>query len=299
MTGRGTDRRPARTVAALLVLTALSLLSVDERRTGPSPLADLRSAVAAALGPMERGVEALASPQRWFDAGADERTAALEAEVDRLRAQLRTSTLDQARVAELDALLDLTSAGQYAHVPARVVAASLVPGSERTVMIDAGASDGVVADMTVVNGDGLVGRIVAVTASTATVQLAIDPRAQIGVRLAGSQQLGLARGDGAGLDFELLDPLEPMAVGDRVVTFGSVGGAPYVAGVPVGELAAVSGDVGAAARTGVLQPYVEFSSLDLVAVVVEPPRTDPRDVVLPPREGAVAAEVARLGGEDG
>ncbi|MGI8613383.1 MAG: rod shape-determining protein MreC, partial [Nocardioidaceae bacterium] len=177
MTRRGPDRRRARTVAALLVLTALSLLSVDQRLAGPSPLADLRSAVASTFGPMERGVAALASPRRWLDAGTDERTAALEAEVDRLRAQLRTSTLDRARAAELDELLGLTSAGRYASVPARVVAASLVQGSERTVTIDVGSSDGVAADMTVINGDGLVGRVLAATASTATVQLAIDPRA--------------------------------------------------------------------------------------------------------------------------
>lgn len=296
MTGRGTDRRRARTVAALLVLTALSLLSVDQRLAASSPLADVRSVVATAFGPMERGVDALASPRRWFDADTDERTAALEAEVDRLRAQLRTSTLDRARAAELDALLGLTSAGQYTSVPARVVAASLAQGSERTVTIDVGSSDGVAADMTVINGDGLVGRVLAATASTATVQLAIDPRAQIGVRLAGSQQLGIARGDGARLGFELLDPLEPMAVGDQVVSFGSASGTPYVAGVPVGELTAVSGGLGAATRTGVLAPYVDFSALDLVAVVVEPPRNDPRDAVLPAPSDPLPSDPLRSGG---
>jgi hypothetical protein len=110
--------------------------------------------------------------------------------------------------------------------------------------------------MTVLNGDGLVGRVLSVTASTATVQLLLDPAAQVGVRMAGSGQLGLARGgqvvpdrrDVLGSDvlgFELLDRLAPMVDGDVVVTFGSPGGRPFVPGVPVGVLRDVAGGYGA------------------------------------------------------
>ena len=43
------------------------------------------------------------------------------------------------------------------------------------------------------------------------------------------------------------------------------------------------GTPGSQTRTASVRPYVDFTSLDLVGVVVEPPRTDPRDAVLPPR----------------
>jgi len=110
--------------------------------------------------------------------------------------------------------------------------------------------------------------------------------------MAGSGQLGLARGgqvvpdrrDVLGSDvlgFELLDRLAPMVDGDVVVTFGSPGGRPFVPGVPVGVLRDVAGGYGATARIATLVPYVDFSSLDLVGVVVEPPRTDPRDLLVP------------------
>jgi rod shape-determining protein MreC len=71
--------------------------------------------------------------------------------------------------------------------------------------------------------------------------------------------------------------------GDRLVTFGSQGDTPYVAGVPVGEVLSVQGTPGSQTRTAVVAPYADFTSLDLVGVVVEPPRSDPRDAVLPPR----------------
>jgi len=51
----------------------------------------------------------------------------------------------------------------------------------------------------------------------------------------------------------------------------------------VGVVRSVQGSPGSQTRTAVVEPYVDFTALDLVGVVVEPPRTDPRDGVLPPR----------------
>src|SRR5262249_23464447 len=68
--------------------------------------------------------------------------------------------------------------------------------------------------------------------------------------------------------------------GDRVVTNQD---AAFPGGVPIGEIGQVQGTVGSFSRTATITPYVDFTSLDLVGVVVVPPRTDPRDSVLPPR----------------
>jgi len=155
------------------------------------------------------------------------------------------------------------------------------------VTIDAGTRDGVRTDMTVLNGDGLVGRVKTAGPSTSTVLLAIDPDSSVGVRLEGSQEVGFTTGrgvsEGADLDLRLLDGQSTVVRGDRLVSFGSQGATPYVAGVPVGEVSRVSGSPGSQTRTAVVSPYVEFTALDLVGVVVEPPRKDPRDAVLPPR----------------
>jgi rod shape-determining protein MreC len=103
----------------------------------------------------------------------------------------------------------------------------------------------------------------------------------VGVRLAGGRQLGLASGNGLGpLTFTPLDPQTRVKVGDRLVT-GPYGGSTYAAGLPVGEVTAVSGDPGAPAREATIRPYVGFGSLDLVGVLVAVPRSDPRDRLVP------------------
>lgn len=297
--GRGHGRNDASTgrrrgggVTALLAMTALAMISLDLGGNGSSPWDPMRSAAAAAIAPLERGLGALATDLPGSDPASNARTAALQAQVDELTAQLRRTETDRRRAADLDALLRLAGAGQYRTVLAVVVAVSPPEQAERTVTIDAGRADGIGIDMTVVTGQGLVGRVVSTTSMTATVQLVIDPEAQLGVRMEGSLELGLARGDGSALRVQLLDPLAPLAVSQRVVTYGSPAGRPYVAGVPVGELTVVRGAVGAAARAAVLTPYVDFSALDLVGVVVEPPRTDPRDAVLPPPPGPHAPSTA-------
>src|SRR5215210_5831967 len=100
-------------------------------------------------------------------------------------------------------------------------------------------------------------------------------------------EVGIASGQGdaddGALALQLLDAQSSVARGDRLVSFGSRGAAPYVAGVPVGEVVQVRRNLGTLTRTATVRPFVDFSSLDLVAVVVEPPRKNPRDAVLPPR----------------
>ncbi|NEE61882.1 rod shape-determining protein MreC, partial [Streptomyces sp. SID8455] len=69
--------------------------------------------------------------------------------------------------------------------------------------------------------------------------------------------------------------------GDRLVTFGSSKDKPFVPGVPVGEVVRVDPSGGALTRTVYVKPYVGFTKLDIVGVVVQAPRSDPRDTVLP------------------
>ncbi len=172
-------------------------------------------------------------------------------------------------------------------VPARVIAIGSAQTFSWTVTLDAGSRDGIHPDMTVLNGDGLVGRVKTVGPSTSTVLLAVDPESSVGVRLEGSMEVGFTTGqgirDGGNLDLRLLDGQSSVARGDRLVTFGSQGDTPYVPGVPVGQVVSVTGTPGSQTRSAVVAPYVDFTSLDLVGVVVEPPRKDPRDAVLPPR----------------
>jgi rod shape-determining protein MreC len=285
------DSRRTRVLLALLLVTSVSLITIDYRGGEHSPLNAVRSAAAAVFGPVERVAAAIASPVR--DAvdgvaglgGDREQVDRLVRENQRLRRQLRTSGLDRSRAAELDKLLHLAGAGRYRVVPARVIAIGSAQTFAWTVTLDAGSRDGIRPDLTVLNGDGLVGRVKTVGPTTSTVLLAVDPESSVGVRLEGSMEVGFTTGRGIhdDLGLKLLDAQSGVEPGARLVTFGSQGESPYVPGVPVGHVVSVHGRPGSLTRTAVVRPYVDFTAIDLVGVVVEPPRTDPRDAVLPPR----------------
>jgi rod shape-determining protein MreC len=73
--------------------------------------------------------------------------------------------------------------------------------------------------------------------------------------------------------------------GSALVTFGSVSGRPYVAGVPVGTVTSVTSQPGSLTQTALVKPFADFTGLGVVGVVVAPPRTNPRDSVLPGKPG--------------
>jgi rod shape-determining protein MreC len=290
------DTRRTRVLLALLLVTSISLITIDYRGGDNSPLDGVRSLAATVFGPVERVAAAIARPVGdavdsvgSLGDGQDE-AARLKRRNQELTRRLRTSELDRNRARELDKLLHLAGAGRYTVVPARVIAIGSAQTFSWTVTVDAGSRDGIRPDMTVLNGDGLVGRVKTVGPSTSTVLLAVDPESSIGVRLEASMEVGFTTGqgirDGGDLDLRLLDGQSTVDRGNRLVTFGSQGDRPYVPGVPVGEVVSVNGTPGSQTRSAVVSPYVDFTSLDLVGVVVDPPRTDPRDAVLPPRPAA-------------
>lgn len=280
------DTRRTRIVLALLLLTSFTLITIDYRGGDDSPLAGLRGMAAAVFGPVQRAAAAVVRPvsDTLGDIGQlgehEARIDELQRDNDDLRRQLRTSELARNRAAELDALLRVAGAGRYRIVPAQVVAVGPAQGLSWTVALDAGSRDGIRAGMTVLNGDGLVGRVKSVGPLTATVLLVVDPTSAVGVRLEGSMELGTLGGQGSGpLELELFDAQVSMSSGDRIVTFGST----FVPGVPVGEVVAVERTPGTLTRAATVRPYVDFTAIDLVGVVVEPPRRNPRDSLLPPR----------------
>ena len=55
---------------------------------------------------------------------------------------------------------------------------------------------------------------------------------------------------------------------ETLVTFGSVGGRPYVPGVPVGTVATVTTQPGSLTPTALVKPFADFTGLGVVGVVV-------------------------------
>jgi rod shape-determining protein MreC len=76
---------------------------------------------------------------------------------------------------------------------------------------------------------------------------------------------------------DVVDPTVGPARGDTVVTWGSRGGSPYVAGVPVGTVVDTQASAGDQSVTAQVEPFADMSSLDLVGVVLGPGPAGPRN----------------------
>jgi rod shape-determining protein MreC len=277
--------RGQRRAVILLLLLSVVLITLDHRGEG---FRGVRNAAHSVVDPAQDGVTTLVAPVGRFFGGLGDlgdsgrKIDTLQKENAELRRQLRESELSSTRSDELQKLKLLSGQGGFTVLPAVVTGLGPSIGFEWTVTVDAGRQDGLQADQTVIDSDGLVGRVKQVGERSAVVVLAVDPGSAVGVRVAGGNALGVAAGNGLGpLTYTPLDPSTRVQVGDRLLT-GPYGGSTYAAGLPVGEVTKVSGNPGAPAREATVTPYVSFASLDLVGIVLAAPRADPRDRLAPP-----------------
>ncbi len=289
--GRLDERhRPSKALLVALVLASASLITLDYHGGADSPMEPARRAVGEVFGPIETGTSNAVRPffavPDWFQSHDSMRReiGELEAENARLRSQAATTSYDRNRLEEFDGLTAAADSLGYALVPARVVGLGPSQSFSRTVTIDAGSGSGIRPDMTVLNNDGLVGRVLRVTSTTATVLLIVDSDSVVGGRVGQSMEVGFLHGRGVlgndgRLDLELVDESEVPMKHDTVVTWGSEGGAPYVSGVPVGRVTSVYSSLRETSQRAVIEPFVDFGSLDLVGVVVPSGSRSDRSVV--------------------
>ena len=296
--------RRTRILLAVLVVASLTFVILD-LRGGQGPFASVRNVASNVLGGLERVAATVFSPitgaGSWWSDMRDQaaKIDALQTENDSLRSELQTLKNDRARADALDALLRVSSVGQYRFVPAEVIAVGPAQDFSWTITIDAGRNDGIEPDMSVINGQGLVGRVLKTTASTSTVVLIVDSTSAVGGRIAGTEEIGIVSGTGRQdeLEFQLLDPMADVRVDDALVTFGSKGGRPFAPGIPIGQVIEVAGTPGQLTRVATVRPFADVSQLSIVGVVTRPPREDPRDSVLAKQPGLVAQPTpAPLGG---
>ncbi len=279
MVMRDSQRRPSRSVLALLLLASATVATLDYRGGENSPLEPVRSAIGNVVGPFEEATTAVVRPfaeiPGFFRTNhrLRQEVARLEAETSNLRSDLATGSLVRNRAAELDGLLATSRETGYSLVPARVIGMGPAQSFSRTVTIDKGSTSGILPDMTVLNHDGLVGRVLRSDRGTATVLLIIDQGSVVGGRLGSSLELGFLRGRGdltsrGRLDLELVDNSTMPGRNDVLTTWGSKTNAPYVAGIPIGTVESVYSSPRQLAKQAVIRPLVDFSALDVVGVVV-------------------------------
>ncbi|WP_246383308.1 rod shape-determining protein MreC [Nocardioides stalactiti] len=270
---------PSRSLLVALVLACVALMVVDLSGGKDSPIAPVRRVVGEVIGPAQAAVSEVMGPivglpgaLRTNDALRDDLAVAKDRNAD-LEAELERAGYNDNRYDEFAGMCQMIGDLGYAVSPAHVIGYGSAQSFSDTVTIDAGSDAGLRPDMTVLNNDGLVGRVLAVTSETATVLLIIDPASTVGGRVGDNMENGMVDGQGGfeadrPLELRLLDNTVVPQKGQAVVTWGSEGGAPYVSGVPIGEVSKTFEELRLGTFRAVLEPYVDFTSLGLVGVVV-------------------------------
>jgi len=194
------------------------------------------------------------------------RNAELENEVSQLQAQV--IQLKQ-QVSETDVLYSLLDFARQ-RPENKYVAASVIGRDPSPflhyVIIDHGSDDGIKYGMPVVTQQGLVGRVDAVTASAARIQLITDPASAVNIRLESAGAEGIAAGSVTGdLSLEMVGLSTTLTSGDLVLTSGL--GGDFPSNILVGQLLTPTHEQNSLFQTAAIQPVVDFSRLRAVLVI--------------------------------
>lgn len=277
-----------RLLLIILIVTSLFLITLDLRGVGV--LDNARQGTQTILSPFQKAGNVILTPFKNFLSDVTH-LGRTRHQIEKLRAdnaKLKASLLNRknadAQLKQLKSILDLAGTAGYKVVNAKVISQGSSQSFSQTITIDSGSNAGVKKNMTVLSQSGIAGVVKDVYPTTALVMLATDPSFKIGVRIAGTQQIGIlsGRGSRSGV-LQLLDNLTTVKVGDVLLARGSVANRPFVPGVPVGYVTAVDNSAGEIAQSGTVRFYTNFGGLGVVAVVVGAPVNNPGDALIPPK----------------
>ena len=196
-----------------------------------------------------------------------QRNSELEGEVAELQAQVIQLQQEVGQTQVLAALVDFIRVR-----PENEYAAAAVIGRDPSpflhyVIINRGSNEGILRGMPVVTNQGLIGRVDAVIADAARVQLITDPASSVNVRLQNAETeaslVGSVTGD---LILELIPQDINVQPGDLVLTSGLGGG--YPPDLIIGQVVNVRSRDFDLFQQATVQPVVDFNRLEIVLVIV-------------------------------
>ncbi len=202
------------------------------------------------------------------------RNADLEDVLARYQAELielREIASDYERLAQL---LDYTStAANQEFVTADVINIDQT-GLRRSITINRGTRDGIAIGMPVVTDQGLVGRVLDISANAARVLLVTDRDSAVSARLQTSRVEGSLRGQLSGnLRLTLVPPGDSIAVGDLVLTSGLGGNFP--ADIVIGVVASSRQFEFELFQEAEVTSFNSFEALEIVLVMTSFEPVDP------------------------
>jgi rod shape-determining protein MreC len=286
----------SRLLLVLLLVSSLFLITLDLR--GVNLASGIRSGVSTVISPVENLFTKVFSPVGNFASDvrnfgqSKKQITELNKQIDLLKAK---QILDEDKVSQLNQLknvLDLAGSGGYQVVAARVINRGSTETFKETLTIDVGSRSGITKNMTVISESGLVGVVKSVTSNSSIVLLMSDPTFKVGVRIAGTQSIGVVSGQGGSTYLlQLLDATGEIKEGDALVARGSAGDRPFVPGVPVGIVTNVNSNASSITQNADVESSANLEKISVVAVVTAATKGDPRDSLIPKPRPKPAAPV--------
>jgi len=274
--------RRNRTILIVIIIVCISLVTLYVRESDTGPLHKIQNFFLDLLSPISNFFSKIFKPVKdgivnlFHLPSLSKEKRELQKEVATLRRQAGESRELEAQVEELKKLLHWSETNaQLDTVGADIVGQS--PSNwQRLMIVNKGSSSGVKKYMSVVTEEGLTGRIISVGSRSSVVQLITDSRSGIGARDLRNRETGIIEGRNEDtMRFVPMNDEAVMQVGDVMVTSGLGGTSPP--GIVIGKVTKVKKRAAGLARLVEVKPFVRFSRLDKVLIIITP---EPESVIL-------------------
>jgi rod shape-determining protein MreC len=275
-----------RAVVGILIFLSLALVTVYFRESDSGFLHSAQSTGSSVLRPFEVAADRVASPfedaASWFGGllHAKSDNKKLRKELDELRAQAILSQSALRENGQLKQLLSYLDSPRYPKdyrpVTARVIARA--PGQfAQQIVVSAGKNSGISKHDVVVNAEGLVGEVTKVASNVAQVTLLPDDTSAVSALDIGTNASGIAEaGISGSLTVDRVTKDQVVNRGDVLVTAGWRSGdlsSLYPRGIPLCLVTQVGQSDTDLYKQIQCDPFVDFSTLEAVIVLVRKPTT--------------------------
>ena len=267
--------RRRRSVLLVIVLTALTLITLDARGGRTGPLGFLSRAAHTVVSPIQGAVDGVANPvSDWWQGVTNsgdikQENRDLKDQLAAAEAEARANERAAAENAELREQLGLTDELKTTDFVIARIRGGDLSNFDKTFTIDKGTDDGIQQDMPVISPAGLVGQVIQAWPNGAKVRTLIDPK--FGVTVMTTARPGApvvsasASGDGSNTLKADFDAGTKLRLGDEVYT--SAQSPSFPPNIPVGKIVKFGDRPGGTSVHAEIEPFVNLNELTYLTVL--------------------------------
>ena len=271
-------KRPRATLL-LAFLVSLTLMTLNFRGGSTFSFVSLKADVRDVVNPLRGGINSVFRPIADVVTGAFRYSTVrtqnlhLQNEINALKGESLKFGSAEAQLKRLTALEAIPFEGSIPGVSAPVI--DFTPTNlQLTFESNKGYASGVKLGDPVVTGEGLAGKVVAVSSDTSTILMVTDPRFSVGVRLDPAGDVGLAAGTGQNdpMGVSYVTPGTTFVL-DQILTTSGLQGEVFPPGIPVGKVIAAGNAAGSLQENVSIDPIVDYATLQYVRILLwSPPK---------------------------